>query len=131
MSFNDDADVSTSSPDYLESPHEAKRKALMAKLEKQGKKDAANKPGADLKSLQLALLKSQVTDKDEKQAKDQQAQKDAEPVKAGTQTREQELKSQTMKADAKPDTTQMTKQAQSQQKADEQLKKDEVQGEDA
>ncbi len=130
MSFNDEADVSPSSADYLESPHEAKRKALKAKLEKQGKKDEANKPGADLKSLQLALLKSQVSDKDQRQ-KDQQAQKDVAPVKAGTKTREQEIKSQTMKADAKPDVTQMTKQAQAQQKADEQLKKDEVQGEDA
>lgn len=131
MPFNDEADVSPSSADYLESPHEAKRKALKAKLEKQGKKDEANKPGADLKSLQLALLKSQVNDKDQKQLKDQQAQKDAAPVKGGTKTREQEIKSQTMKADAKPDVTQMTKQAQAQQKADEQLKKDEVQGEDA
>lgn len=131
MALDDDTDVSTSSAQYLESPNSAKRKALMAKLEKQGKKDAANKPGADLKSLQLALLKSQVTDKDEKLAKDQQAQKDAEPVKGGTKTREQELKSQTMDATAKPDITQMTKQAQSQQKADKKLKEEEVQGEDA
>lgn len=126
MYFNDTDSPSPSSAEYLESPHEAKKKELMRQLEKKGLKDQV-KPGADLKQLKLTLLKGQVSKKDEKPKN--------EPVdkgtKSGTKTREQEIEAQKLTADTKPTVEQLTKQAAQDEKAEEQLKADEVQSEDA
>jgi hypothetical protein len=128
MSFDDESDSpSPSSADYFESPTEAKRKALMLKLEKQGLKNDV-KPGADLKQLKMTLLKGQLSKNDDK-TKQQQPEKNA--GKGGTKTREQEIASQKLTADTKPNAEQMVKQGSQDQKAEEQLKADEVQSEDA
>lgn len=126
MNFDDSLSPSPSSAEYLESPHEAKKKELMRQLEKKGLKDQV-KPAADLKQLKLTLLKGQVSKKDEKPK--------SEPVdkgtKSGTKTREQEIEAQKLTADIKPTAEQMTKQAAQDEKAEEKLKADEVQSEDA
>ncbi len=127
MSFDDSVSPSPSSAEYMESPHEAKRKALMRQLEKKGLKDQV-RPGADLKQLQLTLLKGQLN-KSEDTSQPQEPEKNT--GKSGTQTREQEIASETLTADAKPSATQMVKQGALDQKAEEILKTDEVQSEDA
>jgi hypothetical protein len=124
----DDEDLpSPSSADYLESPGEAKRKALMQKLEKQGLKDQV-KQGADLQQLKLTLLKGQVDQKKDDKAKQQPENKTG---KGGTKTREQEIASSKLTADAKPNAENLVQQGEQDEKAEEQLKADEVQSEDA
>lgn len=125
--FDEDDSPSPSSAEYLTSPHEAKRKALMQKLEKQSLKSQV-KPGSDLKQLKLTLLKGQVNPKDDKS-------KQPEPTKAGakqgTKTREQEIAAQKLTADAKPNAEQSATQGAQNKKAMEALKADEAQSEDA
>ncbi len=113
----DDNISSTSSAEYLESPHEARRKELMRKLEKQGMKNAATKPGADLKDLKLALLRGQVDKKEEKAVTSKEEQKAGATA---TKTREQEIASEKLTAQGVQDA-----------KAQQALRDDEVQSEDA
>lgn len=131
MAYDDNAEPSPSSAEYLESPHEAKRKALKQKLEKQGQKQAANKQGANLKDLKLSLLKGQMDEK--KGDKNRAAQNDEKNKLAGfgTKTREQEIASSKLTVDAKPSAEQLVKQGRQDEKAEETLKQDEVQSEDA
>ncbi len=125
--FEDEDSPSPSSAEYLESPHDAKRKALMRQLEKKGLKDAV-KPGADLKQLQLTLLKGQVNAKDDKAS---MPKEEKSTGKSATKTREQEIAAQKLTADTKPSAEQMVTQGAQDEKAEEALKTDEVQGEDA
>lgn len=125
--FEDEDSPSPSSAEYLESPHDAKRKALMRQLEKKGLKDAV-KPGADLKQLQLTLLKGQVNAKDDKTTMQKEEKNTG---KSGTKTREQEIAAQKLTADTKPSAEQMVTQGAQDEKAEEALKTDEVQSEDA
>lgn len=127
MYFEDEDSPSPSSAEYLESPHDAKRKALMRQLEKKGLKDAV-KPGADLKHLQLVLLKGQVNPKDDKAKAPPEDQKAS---KSGTKTREQEIAAQKLTAETKPSAEQMVTQGAQDEKAEAALKADEVQSEDA
>ena len=127
MLFDDDA-PSTSSADFLQSPHEAKRKELMRKLEKKGMRDAATKPGADLNDLRRALLKGQM---DKKNDKSMTPIEDKKPGKTATKTREQEIASEMLTADAKPTAEQLAKQGMQDEKAEQNLKDDEAQSEDA
>lgn len=127
MYFEDEDSPSPSSAEYLESPHDAKRKALMRQLEKKGLKDEV-KQGADLKQLKLTLLKGQVNPKDDK-AKMQKEEKST--GKSTTKTREQEIAAQKLTADTKPSAEQMVTQGAQDEKAEETLKTDEVQSEDA
>lgn len=99
----------------------------MRLLEKKGMKDEV-KQGADLKQLKLALLKGQMNPKDDKS---KAPKEDKNASKSGTKTREQEIAAAKMTADAKPSAEQMVKQGQTDQKAEEELKADEVQSEDA
>ena len=124
MLKDEDFDISTSSADYLESPEKARMKALKAKLEKAGIKIPAHQQD-DLKSLKLALLKGQVHDKD---AKDDHQSKGTEQ---GTKTREEEIAAAKLSADAKPTTQKLVTQGSEDHKSSEELKKDEVQSEDA
>ena len=126
--FEDDDSPSPSSAEYLESPHEAKRKALLQKIEKKGIKDAATKPAADLKQLKLTLLRGQMEPKNDPS----KAPKDEKAVgKMATKTREQEIVSEKLTADTKPTAEQLVKQGTQDQKAEDALKTDEVQSEDA
>lgn len=125
--FEDEDSPSPSSAEYLESPHDAKRKALMRQLEKKGLKDAV-KPGADLKQLQLTLLKGQVNAKDDKATMQKEEKSTG---KSATKTREQEIAAQKLTADTKPSAEQMVTQGAQDEKAEEALKTDEVQSEDA
>ena len=120
MSYDDDSDLDTSSREFLESPAKARREALKRKLEKVGQKEAAQKPTADLKSLQLAMLKSQVTKPDEKAKKDQNPNK---PTSFGTRTREQEIAAEKMSGDTKPTTDRMVEQGKQEDKAKEEMQK--------
>lgn len=128
MSTDEEAFVSQSSAEYLESPNKAKMKALKAKLEKQGIRVAADKQN-DLKALKLALLKGRVDDK--KDDKATQNVVDAKGTKQGTKTREQEIAAGKMTADAKPSAEQMVSQSKQDAQAKATLKQDEVQSEDA
>ncbi len=127
MLFDDDLSSSTSSAEYLQSPHEAKRKELMRKLEKKGMKDAATKPGANLNDLKLALLKGQMDKNNDKSALPKEEQKAG---KTATKTREQEIASEKLTADAKPTAEQLAKQGTQDEKAEQNLKDDEAQTED-
>ncbi len=131
MAYDDNAEPSPSGAEYFESPHEAKRKALKQKLEKQGQKAAADKQGANLKDLKLSLLKNQVDEKQDE--KNEAAQNDAKNQLAGfgTKTREQEIALSKLAANAKPSTEQLVKQGGRDEKTEEALKQDEVQSEDA
>ncbi len=130
MSYGDNsAEPSPSSADYLESPHEAKRRALKEQLLKKGLKDEATKAGTDLKSLKLALLKGQVDKKDEKNA--QQPDEGKKGGSMGTKTREQEIASRKLVADTKHSADQLVDQGEQDEKAEEALKQEEVQSEDA
>ena len=130
MSSDDDSELHTSSAEYLESSTKAKQKELQRKLEKQGLKNAANKPGADLKSLQLAVLKSQVAgQKDDQTKKDQESKNASQSF--GTKTREQEIAASKLTGETKVTTDQMVEQGKQDQKADDQIKQDETQSEDA
>ena len=127
MYFEDEDSPSPSSAEYLESPHDAKRKALMRQLEKKGLKDEV-KQGADLKQLKLTLLKGQMNPKDDKL---KAPKEDKNAGKSATKTREQEIASQKLTAETKPSAEQMVQQGAQDQKAEDQLKTDEVQSEDA
>lgn len=128
MSYDDDADVSPSSAEYAESPHEARRKALKEKLKKEGFGNIADKAGTDLKGLKLAVLKAKVTKKDD--AKTDKA--DAKPASISTKTREQEIAAAKLTADAKPSVDRLVEQSKQagQAKADLQQQQ-EVGGEEA
>ncbi len=128
MSNDDEAFVSQSSAEYLESPNKAKMKALKDKLKKQGIKVAADKQG-DLKALKLALLKGQVADKNDTKTADESA--DAKGTAQGTKTREQQISSAKLGADTKQSADQIVAQNQQDEKAEDALKEDEVQSEDA
>ncbi len=127
MSSDDDSELSTSSREYLESPLKARREALKQKLRKEGFHTAAQ--SGERKNLQLSVLKAEVT-KDRKAQVSKSLQNDR-PSSFGTKTREQELKSQAMGADFQPTADQMMQQGNAHQKADDLLKKDEAQSEDA
>jgi len=125
MYKDEDAPI-TSSAEYLQSPHEAERKALMRKLEKQGLKEEANKHGADIQSLKRALLKAQVEDAKNDPSTDDTAHHSQSDI--GTKTREEEIKAW---ADDKPTAGKLVQQGKQDEKAMETLKQDEVQSEDA
>ena len=123
MSYDADSDLGTSSSrEFLESPAKAKREALKRKLEKVGQKEAAQKPTADLKNLKLALLKSQVTEKSDDQAKKDQEAKN-KPTSFSTKTREQEIAAAKLGADSKPTTDQMVDQGKQEEKTKEEMQK--------
>ncbi len=109
MSYDDDADVSTSLREYIESPAKAKREALKQKLQKEGLKREADKPGADLKNLKLAMLKSQVAGKEDEQTKKDRERKKS-PNAAMTKSREDEIVAQKLTADVKASADQMVDQ---------------------
>lgn len=125
MSSDDDSELSTSSREYLESPAKAKREALRRKFEKAGFGNDAKKGDAALKSLKLSVLKSEVT------KKDNQPSPANAPASFGTKTREQEIAAARLSGETKPTTDTILQQATMQQKAEEQLKQDEVQSEEA
>lgn len=126
MFYDDEATPSSSEAAYFESPNEAKRKALIQKLKQQGKKQAAEKQGANLQDLKLALLKSQVQDKDDTtKQQDEAAQKQVSG--SSTKTREQEMKAEQMEADSKPDTDDALKQGNAQKKVEEDIMSTEIQ----
>ena len=121
MSRDDEFDMSTSSAEYLESSTKAKREALKRKLEKVGQKNAASMPLADLKSLKLALLKSQVSKTDDASKKDQQVNKSSS---FGTKTREQEIAaSKQDAADSRSTIDQMMQAGKEQQKEKEEMQR--------
>lgn len=129
MSYDDDADVSTSSAEYLESSHEAKRKALKEKLKKEGFGNVADKAGTDLKSLKLAVLKEKVGKKDDAAKADKP---DAKPGSFGTKTREQEIAASKLTAGSKTSVEGLVQQGKQADKAQEDLQKQqEVGGEEA
>ncbi len=125
MSYDDENTLSTSSGAYLESPDKARLKELQKKMEKQGLKAEANKPGADLKSLKLTMLKNQVAS-DEKNKKDENQKA---PVTFGTKTREQEIAAQKLDGNTKQTTDQILAQDKQEAAAKAEEKKNEVTGE--
>lgn len=126
MLYDDEATPSSSEAGYFESPNDAKRKALIQKLKQQGKKQAAEKQGANLQDLKLALLKSQVSDKDDSTKKqDEDAQKPASGL--STKTREQEIKAEQMEGDSQLDTDETVKQGNAQKKVEEDVMSTEIQ----
>ena len=131
MPFDDDSDpqASSSSSTYFESPTKAKRDALQQKLAKQGLASLSQNPGAgDLKGLKLQVLKQQVEGKKDEEKKRDQGVKDKQTPSSGTKTREQEIASE-RNPDPKPSAEQAVKQSAKDKKANEELQKNEVQGE--
>ncbi len=130
MSTDDEADLSPSLSAKYESPAKAKREALKQKLQKEGGKQDTDTPAADLKKLQLSMLKNQVAGKDEDQTR-KEKQNNKAPTSFVTKTREQEIVAQKQTADMKPSSDQMVEQGKQAAQAMEELKKDEAQSEDA
>jgi len=128
--MDDDISISQSSAEYLESPHKAKMKALKRKIEEKGIKVEGDQQH-DLKALQLALLRGQVDKNADVTKATTDAERQAKGTSQGTKTREQELAEGTLNAMKKLSTDDMVKQGKQQEKAMQELKKDEVQTEDA
>ncbi len=122
MSSDDESDMSTSSAEYLESSTKARREALKRKLEKVGQKDAATKPTADLKGLKLAMLRSQVSKKNDDQSK-KDAEQRGNPISFVTKTREQEIAAEKVGGDSKPTADQMVDQGKQEDKKKEEMQK--------
>ena len=130
MSTDDEADLSPSLSAKYESPAKARREALKQKLQQEGLGHVADTSGADLKKLQLSMLKNQVTGKSDKKTKEDQ-RKEKTPSSFVTKTREQEIASQKLSADTKLSTDQMVDQGKQAKQAMEELKQGEAQSEDA
>lgn len=131
MPFDDDSDApaSSSSSAYFESPTKAKRDALKQTLAKQGLSSLSKNPGAgDLKGLKLQVLKQQVEGKKDEEKKRDQEVKDKQAPSSGTKTREQEIAVE-RNVDPKPSAEQAVKQEAISKKANEEIQKNEVQGE--
>lgn len=127
MFTDDEVSPSSSSAEYFESPHEAKRKELKKQLEKKGMKQAADKQGASLSDLKRALLKGKIEDKDKKPLQDDKNK----PQSMGTRTREQEIKDQEMGADAKPDARSVAQQSNDQKQVEKAALQQEIQNDQA
>lgn len=100
---DDDIDIKSLAGSSSDSTSKRKQRALLQKLKEQGidAKQAEQQTAAAGK-LKLSVLKNQFAGKQDAEQKRDQENKEKAGSSQGTKTREQELKSQTMTADAKP-----------------------------
>lgn len=129
MAYDDDTlDSPSLSRDFGKSKEVQRLQNLKDKLKHEGKHVAADKSEAELKGLKLSVLKQDVEGKkDEEKKRDEKTEKKA----IGTKTREQALKQDKLAGNTKLSTDQIVSQGQKQAKIDEEIKEQEVSGEDA
>lgn len=126
---NDDSEllISSSDPRALESSTKARREALKLKLKKEGFQPSQDGNVDPKQALKLSLLKSQMDGK-----KDEETRKAREVQRGsthGTKTREQEIASGKMTADAKPSAQDIIRQEAESEAHDDEIQKQEVTGE--
>ena len=122
--YNDDDDPELQDAQKLESPGRAKLQALQQKLKQEG---LSSTERMDLQELKKSMLKHQVEKKKGRKGKERTERRELGAFK--TTTREEEIKRSRLTADINPMPDQLLQQGKQDRKAEEEMRKEEIQGE--